>query len=345
MMTTLDSSPVDAAAPVALAMDWGGTWARAGVIDRQGRLLWQNRVANAAGATQGELLAAAGSLLREAKGQAGRRPVAGAGIALAGSIDAATGMLLASPNLPALNGVTLAEAWGPLLGAPVWVGNDANLAALGEYYYGAGRPNTPQGRPARTLVYVTFSTGVGAGIVDRGDVFAGASGAAGEVGHMVIDSRADAPPCACGNSGCLEALASGTAIGRSAQARLGDATPGSPLHQAYEANAAITGETVFAAAAQGDPIAAAAVEAAAGAIIIGLGNVLNIFNPDVVVLGGGVTQGLLSLNLLESIETGMRRRGISSGHRDFRLATATFGDSQGMVGAASLVWSHYDRQP
>lgn len=343
-MTASDRSPGRAASSVALAMDWGGTWARAAVVDRQGRLRWQSRVANGPGATQDALLAAAGSLLMEAKGHAGGRPIAGAGIALAGSIDAATGMLLSSPNLPALNGATLPEVWEPLLDLPVWVGNDANLAALGEYYYGAGRPRAPEGRPARTLVYVTFSTGVGAGIVDRGAVFAGAAGAAGEVGHMTIDCRADAPPCACGSSGCLEALASGTAIGRSAQARLGDATPGSPLHQAYEANATITGEMVFAAAAQGDPVAIAAVDAAVGAIIVGLGNVLNIFNPDVVVLGGGVTQGLLSLNLLDSIAAGIRRRAMSSAHRDFRLTTATLGDSQGMVGAASLVWSQYDRQ-
>lgn len=344
MMTTSDSSSGGGAAAVALAMDWGGTWARAAVVDRQGRLLWQNRVANAPGATQDALLAAAGSLLLEAKSHAGSRPIAGAGIALAGAIDAAAGTLLSSPNLPALNGVALPEVWAPLLDLPVWVDNDANLAALGEYCYGAGRPNSPQARPARTLVYVTFSTGVGAGIVDRGAVFAGAAGAAGEVGHMTIDCRADAPLCACGNRGCLEALASGTAIGRSAQARLGEAAPGSPLRRAYEANATLTGETVFAAAAQGDPVAVAAVDAAVGAIIVGLGNVLNLFNPDVVVLGGGVTQGLLALNRLESIEAGIRSRAISAAHRDFRLAIATLGDSQGMVGAASLVWSQYDRQ-
>ena len=194
-MTTSDSSPGRAAAAVALAMDWGGTWARAAVVDRQGRLLWQNRVANAPGATQDALLAAAGSLLMEAKSRAGGRPIAGAGIALAGAIDAAAGTLLSSPNLPALNGVALPDVWAPLLDLPVWVDNDANLAALGEYCYGAGRPNSPQARPARTLVYVTFSTGVGAGIVDRGAVFSGAAGAAGEVGHMTL-TAAPTPPFA-----------------------------------------------------------------------------------------------------------------------------------------------------
>ena len=326
-------------------MDWGGTWARAAVIDRGGRILWQGRINNEPGALQDDLVTAAGGVLREARDNAGGRPIAGAGIALAGSIDAATDMLLSSPNLPALNGVILPELWRPMLDVPVWVGNDANLAALGECYYGAGRPEPPSNQPARTLVFVTFSTGVGAGVVDGGEIFDGAAGAAAEVGHMTIDMRADAPPCACGNSGCLEALASGTAIGRAAQARLGDATPGAPLQLAYEANSAITGQDVFDAAERGDSVAAEVVNEAVAAIIVGLGNVLNLFNPDVVVLGGGVTQGLLQLDLLGRIEDGMSRRAMSSGHRRFRLAPATLGDSQGLVGAASLVWAKAGAQP
>ena len=341
-MTTTGPPDISSASQVALAMDWGGTWARAAIIDRQGQLIWQDRVANQPGALQDELVEAAGALLLEARENAGGRPIAGAGIALAGSIDASTDMLLSSPNLPALNGATLPDVWQPLLDMPVWVGNDANLAALGECYYGAGRPDLPQSQPARTLVFVTFSTGVGAGVVDNGRMFIGAAGAAGEVGHMTIDSRADAPSCACGNSGCLEALASGTAIGRAAQARLGDATPGAPLQLAYEANAAITGEDVFNAAERGDSVALEVVNDAVSAIIVGMGNVLNLYNPDVVVLGGGVTQGLLQLDLLDRIEDGMRRRAMSSGHRRFRLVPATLGDSQGLVGAASLVWSKTD---
>ena len=341
-MTTIGTPNDSVQSQVALAMDWGGTWTRAAVIDRRGELIWQGRVANEPGALQDELVEAAGSLLRDARDKAAGRPIAGAGIALAGSIDAATNMLLSSPNLPALNGVTLPDVWQPMLDMPVWVGNDANLAALGECYYGAGRPVPPDHQRAHTLVFVTFSTGVGAGVVDGGEMFIGAAGAAAEVGHMTIDSRADAPPCACGNSGCLEALASGTAIGKAAQARLGDATPGAPLQLAYEANATITGEDVFDAAARGDSVAVEVVNDAVGAIIVGMGNVLNLFNPDVVVLGGGVTQGLLQLDLLDRIEDGMRRRAMSSGHRRFRLVPATLGDSQGLVGAASLVWARTD---
>ena len=342
-MTTTGSGGFTDTSGVALAMDWGGTWARAAVIDREGRVLWQDRVANPPGATQDELVAGAGNLLIRAKSGAGEQTIVGVGIALAGSIDAATSMLMSSPNLPELDGVVLPELWQPVLGAPVWVGNDANLAALGEFHFGAGRAEPPLQRAARTLAYLTFSTGVGGGIVDRGVVFTGAVGAAGEIGHMTIDSRADAPACNCGNSGCLEAFASGTAIGRAAQVRLGDATPGSPLQQAYESEATVTSEAVFAAAARGDVVANEVVDAAVGAMIIGLANVVNIFNPDVVVIGGGVTRGLVSLGLVEHIEVGVLRRAMSSGHRAFRLAVATLGENEGMVGAASLVWSQFDQ--
>ena len=357
-MGVTDSDNSDNHGPVALAMDWGGTWARAAVVDRNGRLLWQGRAANGAGASQDELITAAGGMLIAAREQAGvlGRAVAGAGIALAGSIDAATGTLLSSPNLPALNGAALPDLWAPLLGAPVWVGNDANLAALGEYYYGAGRGSPPndaasdQAAPddaapapsaARTLAYVTFSTGVGAGIVDGGKVFLGARGAAAEVGHMAIDGRPDAPVCACGNRGCLEALTSGTAIARAAAVRLRDTRTESQLRPAYDSGGAgaITGEAVFADAVQVDALAWAVLESAIGAMIIGLGNVLNLFNPDVLVLGGGVTQGLLDLGRIGQVESGTRRRGMSSAHQAFRLATATLGDSQGLAGAAALVWS------
>jgi len=329
---------------VALAMDWGGTWCRIAVVSRDGRILWQSRVRNAAGAEKERLLEGALDLIEQAREWCGGgKTINGLGVAAAGPVESDSGTLRDPPNLPALNGVSLKAVWEAELGFPVLVGNDANLAALGECYYGAGRPAAPRDRPARTLVFVTFSTGVGAGVVDGGEMFIGAAGAAAEVGHMTIDCRADAPACACGNSGCLEALASGTAIGRAAQARLPDATPGAPLQLAYESNAAITGEDVFNAAERGDSVAVEVVNDAVAAIIVGMGNVLNLFNPDVVVLGGGVTQGLLQLDLLSRIEDGMRRRAMSSGHRQFRLAPATLGDSQGLVGAASLVWSKTER--
>ena len=116
-----------------------------------------------------------------------------------------------------MNGVSLKDLWEPKLELPVHVGNDANLAALGEFVYGAGLEARHSRQDTNSLVYVTVSTGVGGGVIDRGRMLLGTHGLAAEVGHMVIDRRPDAPLCQCGNTGCLEALASGTSIARVAR--------------------------------------------------------------------------------------------------------------------------------
>ena len=206
---------------VAVVMDWGGTWARAAVIDRAGESLWQSRVANPEDDAQAVLMDSSYRLLTEAIGWCSAYEIVGVGIAVAGPVDGETGTLYDPPNLPALDGVSLKARWEPLVGYPVWVGNDANLAALGEFHYGAGRDAASQGTPPKTLVYVTVSTGIGGGVVNRGQVFLGASGLAAEIGHMTIDRSEPAPQCKCGNRGCLESLASGTAIARIARAQAG----------------------------------------------------------------------------------------------------------------------------
>ncbi len=326
---------------VAVAMDWGGTWTRAAVIGRDGEVLWHSRVANPNDRGQAMLLETADGLLREAISWCASRPIAGVGLAIAGPVDAETGALYDPPNLPALDGVSLKARWGPLVGYPVWVGNDANLAGLGELHFGAGRDAARQGTPRRTLVYLTISTGIGGGVVDRERVFLGAGGVAAEIGHMTIDWSESAPQCQCGNRGCLEALASGTAIARIARARL--AGPGLPTSAlASQGVASITSESVFRAAVQGDRLAKDILEGVVQALSVGLTNVLHLFNPDLVVLGGGVTVGLSELGLLPRIQSLMLQRAMSERHKDFRLVASSLGDGAGMVGAAAMVWKEVD---
>ncbi len=324
-------------AQFAIAMDWGGTWARAAVIDRQGGIYWQSRTPNASGASSARLLADAQSLLQEAISWCGSRPVAGVGVAVAGPVDAETGTLHEPPNLRPLNGVSLKDLWQPLLGCPVWVGNDANLAALGEYYHGAGWDAAQAGAPPQTLVYVTVSTGIGGGVVSRGEIFLGSQGLAGEVGHMSIDWSPTAPQCQCGNKGCLEALASGTAIAAAARDRLaGGQWPGSSM--AAGPGDDITSESVFQAAALGDALAQSILDEVIQALAVGLGNVLHLYNPDLLVLGGGVTSGFIQLGLLPRIESLTKDRAMTRRHNDFRLVPAKLGDAAGLVGAATQVW-------
>ena len=326
---------------VAVVMDWGGTWARVAVIDRAGESLWQSRVANPTDHSQAVLLESSYGLLQEAIGWCSGRAIAGVGIAVAGPVNAETGTLDDPPNLPTLDGVSLKARWEPLVGYPVWVGNDANLAALGEFHFGAGKDASKEGTGPRTLVYVTISTGIGGGVVDRGQVFLGASGLSAEIGHMTIDRSESAPQCQCGSRGCLESLASGTAIARIARARLAGTGPPTSVWAVKDVES-ITSESVFLAATRGDSLATEIFEGVLQALSVGLTNAVHLFNPDLLVLGGGVTVGLNELGLLPRLQWLIQQRAMSKGHQDFRLVPSRLGDGVGMTGAAALVWSEVE---
>jgi glucokinase len=326
---------------VVVAMDWGGTWIRAAVIDRQGGILWQCRVPNIIGGKRAQLLNAAQALVRVAIDKCDGRPLAGLGIAIAGPVDIETGTLYEPPNLPGLDGVSLKNLWEPMFGHRIWVGNDANLAALGEYRYGAGRDAIQSGQAVRTLVYITVSTGIGAGVVSQDQMFLGAHGLAAEIGHMVIDRSARGAECRCGNNGCLESLASGTAISRIAGVRLNE--PDSVISSlSLEQTNMVTSETVFRAASQGDAFAKSILTDIAAGLSVGLTNILHIFNPDLIVLGGGVTIGLNQLGMLPEIHSASAQNAMSRRHREFRLVASGLGDAVGMLGAAGFVWKQLE---
>ncbi len=325
---------------VAVAMDWGGTWTRTAVINRQGEILWQSRQPNPQNGTKEEYLTNAEELLAAAIQQAGRLadgPVAGIGAAVAGPVEPVTGTFYQPPNLMVLDGVSFKALWEKAFDVPVWVGNDANLAALGEYDFGAGKESADNGRPVKTLFYVTVSTGVGGGVVDKGSVFVGANGLTAEIGHTLVDTTDAALTCQCGAKGCLEAMASGTGIGRIARERLASGGfPGSSL-VSLDADQ-VNSEAVFDAAGMQDPLAVSILDGVVTSLAIGLTNVVHLFNPDMVVLGGGVTDGLVKLDLLSQIHRQILDRVMSELHKDFQLTSARLGDSVGLVGAAAMVW-------
>lgn len=324
---------------VALAMDWGGTWCRIAVVSQDGRILWQSRVRNAAGADKDKLLADGEDLVQQANTWCGAsRKIVGLGIAAAGPVDTDTGTLQEPPNLPALNGVSLKTAWEPRLNMPIKVGNDANMAALGEYAYGAGLEARQFREDANSLVYVTVSTGIGGGVIDRGRLLLGARGLAAEVGHMVIDRSPDAPTCQCGNKGCLEALASGTSIARIARRRLADSGANGGVLSELEPGL-VTSERVLDAAGEGDSLSWSILEDVIDALSIGLTNLLHLYNPDLIVMGGGVTFGMVRMGLMPRLYGQMQQRAMTDGHRSFHLIPSRLGDAPGMLGAASLVWS------
>lgn len=256
------------------AVDIGGTKVAIGVGEASGHILAQAEVATAALAGP----EAAMDWVAE-----GLRRLAAATVGDLARLDAIGvgspgpflhGRLYHSPHLGAWEGFDVGSALAARLGRPVRWQNDASAAALGEWRYGAGRG-------ANTLVYVTVSTGIGAGMVVRGVPLWGANGNAGEFGHLVVDP--EGALCACGRRGCLETVASGTAIARRAAERAAASPHLGGL-------SAVTAEAVFAAWARGDPVAAAVVEEAASALGRGLSWLLDLFNPDRLVLGGGVMQ-------------------------------------------------------
>jgi glucokinase len=207
---------------------------------------------------------------------------------------------------------------------PVAVDNDANAAMLAEHRRGAAVG-------ARTAALMTLGTGIGGAILVDGRLVHGAHGGAGEWGHMVVD--VDGPPCTCGNQGCLEMLVSGSALGREAR-RAAEEQPESGLGRARAAGREITGMLATELAHDGDPVAREIVAAVGRHLGVGIANVVNVLNPEVVVVGGGViAAGDL---LLEPARAVVAQRALAPSRDQVRIVPTRFGDGSGMIGAAMM---------
>ncbi len=322
--------------PAMLAVDWGGTWCRVGLVDRQGATIWQARRPNPPGGDAAQYLALADTLLAEGLALPGVQ-VPGIGIAVAGPVDPESGILYQPPNLGALDGISLKAAWREKYGLPVVIGNDANLAVMGEYHYGAGRDAAQAGNPRKSLFYVTVSTGIGGGAVENGRLVLGANGLTAEVGHTTVDTAADATLCQCGKRGCLEALSSGTAIANYARAALNEGRYQDSALAAVPSGE-LSARAVVAAAVQGDAFARSVMQRAVDGLSIGLANAVHLFNPDLIILGGGVSEGLTQLDLLPRIRQQIHDRLMSELHKAFDIVPSVLGDNSGLLGAAAAAW-------
>jgi len=249
------------------------------------------------------------------------------GVGIPSLMDLRRGVALSTVHLP-IDHVPVRDLLAERLGLPVFVDNDANAALLAEHRHGAAAET-------EHAVMLTLGTGIGGGVLVDGRLMRGVLGAAGELGHMVID--ADGPPCfgACPNRGCLEAMASGSALGRDALTAARDA-PGSALGRALAEGQEITGALATELAHDGDPEAAALVARIGGLLGVGIANLVNIFNPEVVVVGGGViAAGEL---LLEPARAVVAERALGPPRDAVRVVAARFGAESGMLGAAALAF-------
>jgi len=244
-------------------------------------------------------------------------------IAAAGAISIDKGVVTSSPNLPGWHDVPLRDIVNKKYSVNTFLINDASAAALGEHCFGAGKGTN-------NLILLTLGTGIGGGIIINGKLYNGSSGSAGEIGHMTID--VNGPRCRCGNIGCLEALASGTAVAREAIRRIKQGRRSS-LNQMVEGKVEnITAKKVGVAARDGDSLALEVISEAATYLGVGMVNLVNIFNPEIIIVGGGMAK--MGDLLLEPAREVVRERACSLSAQMVRIVLAQLGDDAGAFGAA-----------
>ena len=308
-----------------IGVDMGGTKLLAGAVDsglsvhhRAQRTL--NRL------DQSYLLDVVVDAVEETREAAGA-DVAAVGFGIPSLIDQRSGNAVIAVNLP-LKNVMFADVMTERLGVPVFVDNDANLAALAEHRAGAARGHSE-------AVVLTIGTGIGSGLILRNELYRGAIGAGAELGHTVIDLNG--PPCQgnCPNHGCIESLASGTALAREAL-RIAHEQPASGLGRALAAGRELEGPLVTELAHDGDTAAIEAIELIGTRLGVAIASFVNIFNPEVVIIGGGV-MGAGEL-LLNAARSEMLRRALPPSRDIVEIVPAAFGVEAGMIGAAALAF-------
>ena len=301
-----------------LAVDLGGTNVRLGVVDRDGRILRRKRTRIPVATRKEVLFDSLAGRIREFI-EAGARGSAPGSVAVgfAGPTHSASGYVYTSPNVGQLRDIRLAEALESRLGLAVVVANDANCAALGEYHYGAGAGS-------KSLFMFTLGTGVGGAFVIDGRIWEGEWGIAGEIGHTTV--AMDGPRCNCGNRGCLEALASGSAVIREyiKKSRI----------RSQAGRKAVTAKLVFDRAKLGDRTAARVVSDAARALGVGISNVFHLLNPEIILIGGGVSRA--GGRLITPATACAREHVFAPLRGKLKVRKARLGDDAALLGAARL---------
>lgn len=305
---------------LAVALDLGGTKIRGALVDEAGAILARQVSRTPAREGADAVVAALAQVSRDVAAAAGTRPVVGIGLSAPGPLDAEKGIALATPTIAGFTDFPLARNLGAAAGLPVALENDGIAAAIGEWRFGAGRGKSH-------MVYVTVSTGIGGGAVVDGHVLRGRKGMATHIGHMTVMQGGEL--CVCGNHGCFEAYASGTAFLARAR-RLSMHRPDSALSGLNEA---LTGPEVFAAARDGDGLACELVAEEATMLGLGFANLLHLYSPELIVVGGGMSSEFIALEA--GILRAMRGAALAP-FRDVPVVTAALGDNSGLSGAGAI---------
>ena len=303
---------------IVFAVDLGGTHLRVALVDDTGRILKQHKQDTPKGDSTDDLIDA----LVQVSERWGCKelPVVATSIMVPGAVDCAKAVVVQAPNLPSLVNFPLKAELEQKLGWPVYLENDANAAAVGEMWMGAARG-------CRDVVSVTLGTGVGGGIILDGKLWRGSHGSGGEIGHTTVDPFSGLK-CKCGNTGCLELFASATAIVRMTRETL------SLFPETSLKSDELTAEKVYDAGQKGDELALAVFKRFGMYLGIGLANLINLIDPQIIVITGGVVNGwaLFSGEMYRQVE----ERAFRMTAQQVKIAKAECGDNAGLLGAARL---------
>jgi glucokinase len=308
---------------VVLAMDIGGTKLAAGVVSASGRVLAESVRLTDPGSQPPEVVEILFALAEDAISAADTewRALAALGLSFGGPVDFPAGTTVTCHHLPGWERVALRDLLVERSGLPTVMDNDANAAGLGEVVFGAGQGTAH-------ALYVTVSTGIGAGLVLDGRIYRGANSMAGELGHTLV--APEGPPCACGRIGCLEAVASGPAIARLAREALE-----SGVDSALQAVPLTDLTAQHVSEAAGHDTLAARVMAQAGEYLgLAIASAVNLVNPEVVVVGGGVSQA--GEVLLRPLRDAVQRHAVPDNAKGLRILGGQLGNRGGLLGAAAL---------
>jgi glucokinase len=315
-----------------IGVDIGGTKIAAGLVGPSGAIEYQARVPmvcnNGAGSGLAAVISAIDLVTSRLHENGSAAVVRGIGICSPGPLDPNTGIVINPPNLPCWRNFPLAAEISRVYCLPVKLDNDANAAALAEAVWGAGRGY-------RNVFYATIGTGIGTGIIFDRHIYHGRTGAAGEGGHVTVDYRG--PRCGCGKRGCIEALASGPAIAKRAQEKIKE-NPGADSAMLRLANGnigCVTSEIVGQAYIIGDAVAKDVLRETIELLSLWLGSMVDILEPDVMIIGGGVASILRPL--FEEIRERIPACSVNSRCHEIPLLPASYGIDSGIAGGAALV--------
>jgi len=308
-----------------IGMDLGGTTVTAGLVNEEGKILASRSAMTGANRGAQAIVDTMAELVRALK-EACSEPICGVGVGTPGAVDVTGRIVITSPNLPFTH-FPMADLLEDQVGLPVYLGNDANCALLGEQFAGAAKGLSD-------VVLVALGTGVGGGIMVDGKLLVGFNGAAGEIGHMTF--LRGGLPCGCGRSGCYELYASTSALVREAKSAM-MRDPESLLYQMTSGDPEqMNGRVIFEAAHRKDAAALSVLDAYEEDVALGAASLINIFEPEMLVFGGGISgQGEYLLSPIR--EKIYREIYCPEGLPRTKIAAATLGGDAGIVGAAALV--------